>query len=72
MIDVKAHTAYKMKLFKFIVAMQKKPVQMKPIVVKEIVVPTQREIVVGTKYIPQRLGKKRVDSLMAPSINGLK
>ena len=39
LIDVKAHTAYKMKLFKFIEAMQRKPVQMKQVLVKEIIVP---------------------------------
>jgi len=56
LIDVKAHTTYKMKLFKFIEAMQKKPVQMKQILVKEIVVPEQRVTVVVSKYHSTKLG----------------
>jgi hypothetical protein len=50
LIDAKAHTAYKQELFKFIEIMQKKPIQMKQVIVKEIVVPAG-----VSNYISQRL-----------------
>jgi hypothetical protein len=52
-----------MNAFKFVTSMQKKPVQLKAVVVKPISAPQQKKIVVP-KYQSTKLGKDRTEKLL--------
>ena len=74
LIDTKALATYKMNAFKFVSVMAKKPVIMKPITIKEIVVPDKKPNAVATaKSAPYlSMGKKRVSALLSTSNDGMK
>jgi len=74
LIDTKALTTYKMNAFKFVSAMAKKPVIMKPITVKEIIIPDKKPNAVAVaKSAPySSMGRKRVNALLSASHDGMK
>jgi len=74
LIDTKALATYKMNAFKFVSAMAKKPVIMKPITVKEIVIPDNKPNAVAVaKSAPySSMGRKRVNALLSTSHDGMK
>jgi len=70
--DTKALATYKMNAFKFVSAMAKKPVTMKVITVKEIVVPEKKALTTTTKPAYLSMSRKRTQELLATSKNGMK
>ena len=61
LIDKKAEATYKLNAYKFVSAMQKKPVQVKAVAVKPITVPQQKSSTAAAKlkYQSKKLGQER-------------
>eukprot|EP00347_Sterkiella_histriomuscorum_P020056 403339265 len=60
LIKKKAKTQYKLTVFRLITTMQKNPIQMKAVSVKEITVPVQKATGGVPKYTSQSLGKRKL------------
>jgi len=66
LIDTKALASYKMSAFKFVSAMMKKPIIMKAVTVKEIVVPDKKQPTATITSIPySSMSRKRTQALLS-------